>query len=109
MPGGSEAREPRRRQSESVEVVPLRGGSHRSGALAGGEADHPPFRYGAQMRRKHHVGVGGGDRGIEDGAQERASVAHGSLGIRESKILKQLIHPIASKENPRSIVRGFSF
>ena len=63
-------------QPERVEIMPLRRRRHRRRALAGGKADHPAFRHRAQMRRQHDVGMGGGNRRIEDRTQERASVGH---------------------------------
>jgi hypothetical protein len=53
---------------------------HRGRGLAGGQTDHASLRYRAQMRRQHDVGVCGGDGGIEDRAQQRASVGHGLTG-----------------------------
>ena len=69
MPG-----QPRRLQAERVEIMPLRRRGHRGRSLAGGKTDHPAFRHRAQMRRQHDVGMRGGDGGVEDRAQERASV-----------------------------------
>ena len=68
--------QPRRVQSELIEIMPLRRGRHRGGALAGGKADHPAFRHRAQMRRQHDIGMGGSDGGVEDRAQQGASVGH---------------------------------
>ena len=98
--------EPRRLQAECVEIMPLRRRRHRGCALAGGKADHPAFRRRAQMRRQHDVGMRGGDGGIEDRAQERASVGHRCHGMRDWKTCDAVIHPIAAKENPRSDAAG---
>ena len=74
--GGRDADKFCRIELERVEIVPLRGRRHRGRALAGGKADHPSFRHRSQMRRQHHFGMGGRDRGVEDRAQQRASVGH---------------------------------
>ena len=73
---GGDAGEPRRLHFQRVEIMPFRGRSHRSRALAGGEADHPALRHRAQMRREHHIGMRGGDGGIVNRAQKGASVGH---------------------------------
>ena len=74
--GGGDADQASRVERQRVEIMPLGGRGHRGGALAGGKADHPAFRRGAQMRRQHDIGMRGGDGRIEDRAQERASVGH---------------------------------
>jgi hypothetical protein len=38
------------------------------------------------MAAENHVGMRGGNRGIEDGAQQRASVGHGLARIRSGNI-----------------------
>src|SRR6476659_9207595 len=63
--------------------MPLGGRGHRGGALAGGKADDAALRYGAQMRRQHDIGVRGGDRGVKNRAQKRASVGHGFIGLEK--------------------------
>ena len=78
--GGGDAGEPDGIEFECIEIVPLRGGRQRCGALAGGETNDAPFRYRTQMPRQHHSGMRGGNRGVEHGAQERASVGHAVTG-----------------------------
>src|SRR5712671_7771234 len=60
------------------------------------------------MRGKRDVGMRGGDGGIEDRAEEGASVSHrlASWDLRW-KHATPVIHPIQAKENPRSALRGF--
>ena len=84
----------RRIELERVEIMPLRGRRHRGCALAGGKADHPAFRHRAQMRRQHEFGMGGGDRGVEDRAQERASVGHvvSSRARWATSVASQVVH-----------------
>src|SRR5256885_15701451 len=48
--------------------------------------------------------MGGGNGGVEDRAQERASVGHGFTGFEGHAM--PVIHPIPAKENPRSMLRG---
>jgi hypothetical protein len=59
------------------------------------------------MRRQHDIGMRGGDGGIENRAQERASVGHIAFKAFEAETGNALIHPIAAKENPRGMPRGF--
>ena len=80
--------------------MPLGGGGHRGSALAGGKADHPALRYAAQMLRQHDIGMRGGNCGVEDRAQERASVGHGAPS-EELNDMTPLSILIAAKENPR--------
>ena len=74
--GGGDATEARRVEAERIEIMPLGGRRHRRRTLAGGEADHPAFRRGAQMRRQYDFGMRGSNGCVEDGAQERAAVRH---------------------------------
>ena len=105
--GGGDARQPRRLEPELVEIMPLGGGGHRGRALAGGKADHPAFRHRAQMRRQHDVGMRGGNGGIEDRAQQRASVGHRFTAIsRWGTCGCRLSIRLPAKENPRSELRG---
>ena len=62
VPGGGDPQQSRRLQFERVEIMPLGGGGHRGGALAGGEADHPAFRYRAQMLAQHDIGMSAAPR-----------------------------------------------
>ncbi len=87
--------------------MPLGRRSHRGRALAGGKADHPTLGDWGQMRRQHDIGMRGGNRGVEDRAQEWASVGHFFTRSQGWKHAMQLIHPIAAKENPRGSCEGF--
>ena len=105
--GGRDSRQPRRIETEFVEVMPLRRHGHGGRGLAGGQADHPAFRRGAQMRRKHAVGVRGGNGGVEDPR------SRGRLSVIASPDLigahaAPVIHRFAAKENPRNRMRGNS-
>jgi hypothetical protein len=59
------------------------------------------------MCGKRDVGMRGGDGGIEDRAEEGASVGH-RLASRDLrwKQATPVIHPICAKENPRSDAAG---
>ena len=72
-----EAGEPLRIDAEVVEIMPLHRGRHRGRRLAGAEAENAPRGRRRQMRRQHPIGMRGRDRGVEDGAEQRAGVGHG--------------------------------
>jgi hypothetical protein len=57
------------------------------------------------MLRQHDIGMRGGNRGVEDRAQERASVGH-EVTRGRPRTCKALIHPISPKENPRKQACG---
>ena len=68
---------------QRIEIMPLRGRCHGCGALAGGKADHPALGGGAEMRRQHDIGMGGGNRRVKDRTQEGTSVGHRFTGLNE--------------------------
>src|SRR5207248_9568101 len=80
--GGGDAAQARRIEFERVEIMPLRRGRHGGGALAGGKTDDLALWHRAQMGPENHVGMCGGDGGIEHLAQEAALVGHGLTAIR---------------------------
>src|SRR5882672_2933407 len=110
MTGGRYSRETRWREAELVEIMPLRRGGHGCGGLAGGKTDHPAFRHRAQMRCQHHVGMRSRDGGVEDLAQERASVGHcfTRSGVMDESTGRRLSIRFRQKKTPAATLRGFS-
>ena len=104
--GGGDAGQPGRLQFERVEIMPLRGRSERSGALAGGKADHPAFRHRAQMAAEHDVGMSGGHGRIEDRAQEGTSVGHRFTEAAEGNLGCRLSIQSLQKKTPAGRPRG---
>ncbi len=98
--GGGDAGQAPRLEPERVEIVPLCGSRHGGGALAGGKTDHLALGDGAQMRSQHDIGMRGGDRGIENRAQQRASVGHGLAGIRGGNMGCRLSILLPQKKTP---------
>jgi len=86
MARGGDADEALRRELERVEIVPLGGRGHCSRALAGGEADHAPFRRGPQMRRQNRAGMGGGNGGVVERAEQGTSVGHDE-GLQRTEMM----------------------
>src|SRR6185437_4453042 len=101
MPRGGNADQARWIELKRIEIMPFGTCGHRSRALAGREADHAALGHGTQVLRQHDVGVRGGDCGVEDRAQKRASVGHGIGWGRTRGHAGVLIHPPSPKENPR--------
>ena len=104
--GGRDAGEPRWRQSQFVEIVPLRGRGHGGGALAGGETNHAAFRHRTQMPRQHDFGMRGGNGGVEHRAQERASVGHAVTGCGLRDMRRRLSIRLAQKKTPAACCGG---
>ena len=98
--GGRDSRQKRGLKTELVEVMPLRRHGHGGRGLAGGQTDHPAFRRGAQMGREHAVGVRGGHRGVEDRAQQRASIGHRFTGPDRGHMRRRLSIPLPQKKTP---------
>ena len=97
--GGRNAGQARRVERQRIEIMPLRRRRHRRSALAGGEADHPPFGRGAEMRRQHDIGMRGSDGRVKDRTQEGV-VGRSSGFTRASDFSdgRPVIHPIAAKK-----------
>src|ERR1700721_687193 len=109
VPRGGEPRQARRVKLEFVEIVPFRGGSHCGRAFAGGEADDLSPRCGRQMSRQDDIRMRGGNSGIENRAQQRASVGHGVTALLKSLkagIGTPLSLPSRQKKTPEDVVFG---
>src|SRR4051794_31071091 len=85
--------------------MPFSSGRHRSSALACGEADDAALRRRRQMACKNAVGMSGGDRRIENCAQERALVGHRFSGV-VLKSLCRLSIPLQQKKTPATSCGG---
>ena len=59
--------------------MPLGSRGHRGRALAGGEADHAALGRGRRCGARIVFGMGGGNGGVEERAEQGASVGHDGL------------------------------
>src|SRR3984885_11540136 len=97
---GGKARQARGLEFEFIEIVSFRSRCHRGRALAGGKADDLSLWDRPQMGRQHDVGMRGGNRGIENRAQERASVGHGVTASSKNSGQERRYHSPCGKRKP---------